>query len=184
MIRSFIVLVWNIIWFMWCFFCDTLDFMNKGWFKISALVIIPIFLFWLMFVNYLEPTQVGIARNIISGKMWLQKEGGFYITPPWVFVIRIPTHPMRVSMMSGGKGYSAKLVEFQSDYWREFVDVEGFRYYWWSNRFSINFGYTEEYRGIKDIFRGHAYGAKQYKFIKITEEYTDTLLNQQGKSIK
>ena len=147
-------------------------FKNK-WVILAWSNLFPLFLFWLMFVNYLEPTQVGIARNKISGKMWLQKDGGFYITPPWVFVMRIDTHPMRVSVMSAGKGYSSKLVQFQPEYWEEFVKVEGFRYYWWANRFSINFGYHEEYRGLKDIFRGHAYGAKQYSFLKILNEYEE-----------
>ena len=151
-----------------------IDVLKNKWVLLAIAVVVPVFLFWLMFVNYLEPTQVGIARNKISGKMWLQKDGGFYITPPWVFVMRIDTHPMRVSVMSAGKGYSSKLVQFQPEYWEEFVKVEGFRYYWWANRFSINFGYHEEYRGLKDIFRGHAYGAKQYDFLRTLNEYEET----------
>ncbi len=73
--------------------------------------------------------------------------------------------------MSAGRGYSAKLVQFQPDAWREFVAIEGFRYYWWANRFSLNFGYSEEYRGMRDILRGYAYSPKSYTFIKVLEEY-------------
>lgn len=145
-------------------------------YKLNKIILSSIFIlfsFYIMFVNYIEPNQIGIVRNIISGKMYVQEHGGFYFTAPWVFVIRVDTSPIRVSLMSGGKGYSSKLVQFQKEYWEEFVNIEGFRYYWWSNRFSINFGYTEEYRGMKDILRGHAYGAKQYKFIKTLMQYDE-----------
>ena len=70
-------------------------------------------------------------------------------------------------------GYSAKLIQFNPEYWREFVDVEGWRYYWLANRFSFNFGYEEEYRGMRDLMRGYAYSAKQYLFLNILKEYKE-----------
>ena len=103
--------------------------------------------------------------------MWIQKDGGWHFTLPWVFVSKIDTRPMRVAVTTSGHGYSAKLVRFNTDGWQEFVAIEGFRYYWWSNRFSINFGYDEEYRGMKDIMRGHAYSAKKYSFVDVITEY-------------
>lgn len=131
-----------------------------------------VLLFYLGFTNYTEPTEVGIARNMISGEMWLQEGGGWHITPPWVWVTCIDTRPMRVALMSAGRGYSAKLVQFKPGKWREFVATEGFRYYWWANRFSINLGYDEEYRGVRDIMRGYAYSAKPYPFIEVLAEYS------------
>ena len=131
----------------------------------------PIFLFYIGFVNHTEPTEIGIARNQVSGQMWIQEEGGIYITPPWVFVVVVDTRPVRVSVTSSGRGYSAKLVQFDKREWKEFVEVEGWRYYWWSNRLSFNFGYDQEYRGIKDLMRGYAYGAKRYPFIVVLQEY-------------
>ncbi len=121
-------------------------------------------------VNYNEPTQIGIARNMVSGEMW-EQGGGLHIKPPWVWVVRIDTRPVRVGVLSGGRGYSGKLVQFDKQHWREFVAVEGWRYYWFSNRISFNMSYDEEYRGMKDILRGYAYGAKKYPFIVILQEY-------------
>jgi hypothetical protein len=72
---------------------------------------------------------------------------------------------------SAGRGWSAKLVQFEPKAYQEFVATEGFRYYWWANRFSVNFGYRDEYRGIKDIFRGYAYSDKKYPFLTVLEEY-------------
>ncbi len=146
-------------------------FLRKPWIKKLRLVLRVIFLIWLAFLNYTEPTQVGVARNWFTGDMWLQKGGGWHFTVPWTWVARIDTRPVRVSVPSAGHGYSAKLVQFDPDNWKEFIQVEGWRYWWWSNRFSFNFGYKEEHRGMKDILRGHAYGAKQYYFVKLVSEY-------------
>ncbi len=108
--------------------------------------------------------------------MWLQDGGGVFISPPWVWVTRIDTRPVRVSVPSSGHGYSAKLVQFEKNGWEEFVAVEGWHFYWWANRFSINFGYKrgDEHRGMKDILRGYAYGSKKYSFFKVLKEYQET----------
>lgn len=130
-----------------------------------------IMFFYLGFLNYTEPTEVGIARDLLSGETWLQEGGGWHSTALWVQVACVDIRPMRVSVTSAGRGYNAKLVQFDVQHWKEFVETEGFRYYWWANRFSFNFGYDEEYRGVKDILRGYAYSSKHYSFIKILEEY-------------
>lgn len=127
-------------------------------------------LFYLGCLNHVEPSQVGLAKNIASGEVWVQP-AGWHLTPPWVMVARIDTRPVRVAVASSGRGYSAKLVRFVPEHYREFVAVEGFRYYWWDNRLSFNFGHDEEFRGLRDIMRGHAYGAVRYPFIEILDEY-------------
>ena len=137
----------------------------------AALATIPVYAFYLAFCNYLEPTQIGIVRNTISGEMWLQKGGGWFLTAPWTRVARVDTRPMRVAITTAGHGYSAKLVRFVPEHWKEFVATEGFHYYWWYNRISFNLGYGEEYRGMRDIMRGYAYGAKQYPFCEAISEY-------------
>lgn len=141
-------------------------------------VVIPataLLLSWLLyasFVTHNEPTELGIARNLVSGQMWLQEGGGFFVNPPWVWVARVDTRPVRVAVTSAGRGYSAKLVQFDKKGWKEFVALEGWRYYWLANRLSFNFGYDEEYRGMRDILRGYAYSPKNYPFLVVLEEYT------------
>lgn len=141
--------------------------------KRAAVLFLAIFVFWLGFLNYTEPTQIGVARNLATGKMWAQIGGGWHLTPPWVLVARIDTRPTRVSVDSAGHGFSAELVQFIPEQWEAFVNTEGFRYWWWANRISFNFGYENEHRGMKDILRGYAYSAKKYPFIKILTEYHD-----------
>ncbi|MEK6833084.1 MAG: hypothetical protein AABY32_03475, partial [Nanoarchaeota archaeon] len=96
---------------------------------------------------------------------------GWNLTAPWVYIPEIDTRPIRVEVSSAGHGFSAKLVQFNKEYWKEFVITEGVYYYWWANRISFNPGYDEEHRGIKDILRGYAYSSKKYPFINILAEY-------------
>lgn len=145
--------------------------LRKKRIAIPLSIALLLFLLYNGFVNYNEPTQIGIARNLVSGKMSLQEGGGFFFAPPWVWVARVDTRPMRIAVTSGGRGYSAKLVQFDKNYWEEFVATEGWRYYWLSNRISFNLSYDDEYRGMKDIMRGYAYSAKHYPFVVVLEEY-------------
>jgi hypothetical protein len=123
------------------------------------------------FLNHTEPTEAGIARNLLNGDVSLQSHAGWNLTPPWVLVAEIDTRPTRVCVTSSGRGFNCKLVQFQRQYFREFVATEGFRYYWWSNRISLNMGYHEEYRGMRDLLRGYGYSVKPYPFVRTLEEY-------------
>ncbi len=138
---------------------------------VPAGIIIFLLLLYNAFVNHNEPTEIGIARNLVSGEMWIQDGGGFYVNPPWVWVSRVDTTPMRLGVTSAGRGYSAKLVQFDKTHWKDFVEVEGWRFWWLSNRISFNFGYEEEYRGMRDIMRGYAYSPKKHLFLVVHAEY-------------
>lgn len=133
---------------------------------------IGLFIFYLGFVNFTDLNEVGIAYNRFNGDLWLQDTGGWKFNPPWVLVARVDTRPVRVCVTSAGRGFNCKLVQFQPKAYQIFVETEGFRYYWWANRFSFNSGYTEEYRGMKDLLRGYAFSAKKYPFLRVIGEYT------------
>lgn len=120
--------------------------------------------------NYLGYNEVGIARNYVTGALWLQ-ESGFHLTAPWTEVARVDTRPQRVCVTTAGRGFNCKLAQFEPSHYREFVAVEGFYYYWWANRFSFNSGYVDEYRGMKDLLRGYAYSVKPYPFVTVLREY-------------
>lgn len=125
-------------------------------------------MFYLAFVNHIEPAHVGIARDWVTGEMWLDHPG-WHITAPWVKVARIDARPTRVCITSASKARNCKLAQFEPSAWKEFVETEGFRYYWWANRFSFNCGYEEEYRGMKDILRGYAFSSVQFPFVTVQE---------------
>ncbi|MDD5050782.1 MAG: hypothetical protein PHV93_03520 [Candidatus Pacebacteria bacterium] len=142
----------------------------KRWHRILLWAVAVIIIVRYGFFNYTEPTELGVSRNWLTGEMWTT-QGGYQFIAPWIGVAHIDTRPVKVVVSSTGRGYSAKLVQFQPEHWREFVDTEGWRYYWWDNRFSINFGLNEECRGMESVLRGYAYSPKKYSFVKILEEY-------------
>ena len=128
------------------------------------------FLLYLACMNYLEPTEVGISWNNMTGEIELQQPG-WHLTAPWVQVARVDTRPMRVCLTSASRAFNCKLVQFVPREYRLFVETEGFHYYWWYNRISFNLGYGDEYRGMKDILRGYAYSSKQYPFVVVLRDY-------------
>lgn len=132
-------------------------------------VLLGFIFIYLPFLHYTEPTEVGIARNLVTGDLYLDAPG-WNVSAPWVAVAKIDVRPTRVCVTTAGRGFSCKLVQFHKDAYREFVQTEGFYYYWWANRISVNFGYGEEYRGVRDLLRGYAYGVMPYPFIKILQD--------------
>lgn len=142
---------------------------------IAGIVFFLTALFYITCVHYQEPNEVAIIWNRISGQSRLESNGGFKITPPWVAAAKIDIRPMRVCITSSSRSFNCKLIQFVPEVYEEFVQVEGFRYYWLSNRLSMNLGYSEEYRGMKDVLRGYAYSVKKYPFIKIIRDYEEEI---------
>jgi hypothetical protein len=128
---------------------------------------------YLAFVHYTEPYQAAIVWDRVSGELRLDDQAGFDVTAPWVAVSRIDTRPVRVCITSAGRGFNCKLVRFDPAAYKEFVAVQGFHYYWFANRFSFNSGYDDEYRGMKDLLRGYAFGVKKYPFVTVLKDSTE-----------
>ncbi|MBI5467316.1 MAG: hypothetical protein HY975_03865 [Candidatus Kerfeldbacteria bacterium] len=143
---------------------------RRTWVRRSVVALAVLTFFRVACLNYCEPTEIGVARNLITGHTWLVR-GGWTFKYPWVYIPHIDTRPMLVSVDSAGHGYSAKLVQFVPDEWESFVRTEGFYPWWLANRISFNCGYRHEHRGMKDILRGYAYGSKQYPFLRILNEF-------------
>lgn len=125
---------------------------------------------WLFLFHWTGIHEVGIRRNIFTGELSLDSTAGFEITAPWVQVSLIDTRPQRMCVECDCRSLSCKLVEFNPDGWKQFVENEGFRYYWLSNRISFNSGSDEEYRGMDWVIRGYAFSETAYPFIKIMKE--------------
>jgi len=126
---------------------------------------------YIALVNHVDQYEAGIAWNFATGQMWLQ-EPGFHWTAPWTRVSTVDTRPQRVCITSGSHAaFNCKLVQFELTAWQQFVATEGLRYYWFSNRFSLNTGYREEYRGFRDILRGYAFSAQRYPFVTVLHDF-------------
>ena len=108
---------------------------------LSSFPILSLIIFYVGFVNHIEPNQIGLARNHASGETWVQT-ASWHLTPPWVWVSRVESNPIRVGVPTAGRGFSAKLVRFLPEKADDFLNREGWRYYWWDNRISFNFGHS------------------------------------------
>lgn len=128
-----------------------------------------LFLSYLLFFHYTSQHEVGLVMNKLNGEVYIDTPG-IHLTPAWFKVSKIDKRPQRVCISSTSKTVTCKLVVFEKNYFQEFVKREGFRYYWWDNRFSFNSGHSEEYRGIRDVLRGYAFSNAKLKFLKILEE--------------
>jgi hypothetical protein len=134
--------------------------------KYVYIFLISFSFFYFFCFHYINVHEVGIRRNIFSGKMDIDKSAGMYLSPPWVQVSKIDTRPNRICIECGCRNLTCVLVSFNPDGWKDFVEKEGFSYYWWSNRFSYNSSHKNEYRGVIDILRGYSFDNTNYEFIK------------------
>lgn len=133
---------------------------------------VALFLPYLGCVHYTSLGTVGLERNQVTGVISLDHPG-WNFTPPWVWVAKLDVRPQRVCLTTTARAFNCRLVQFNPAAAQEFVATEGWRYYWWSNRFSWNTGYDEEYRGWRDVLRGYAYGSKPYPFVTVLREYQE-----------
>lgn len=124
-----------------------------------------VFCIYLSTVSYTDITKVSLIRNHITGEVRLDSLNGIKFTAPWVSVSRIPVNPFKVCITSASRNLNCKLVKFNPTNWKELVAREGFRYYWLDNRISINMGYSEEYRGFRDLLRGYSFDENPLPFI-------------------
>lgn len=139
--------------------------------RFPAILILILSSFYLGWFYHIEPFWVAIVRNRFSGQVEIDSVPGFKIRAPWVSAAQIDTRPIRVCVTSAGRVSNCKLVQFNVSGWQEFVKIEGFHYYWWSNRVSFNGGYSDENRGMKDLLRGYAFGSQTYPFVTVLRHY-------------
>ena len=142
---------------------------DNKWIKKSLIVFFCLFVSYIMFYHHTESYEWCITRNVITGEMKPDQHSGFHFTAPWVLASKIDTRPRKVCIASASRNMNCRLVQFDTTYWKELVQYEGFHYYWWYNRISFN-GSQETYRGVDNLLLGHAYGATRGKFVKILQE--------------
>ena len=122
-------------------------------------------MFWLFFIHYNDSHHVSVSRNFITGEVKLDTTKGIKFSHAWVQVIKFDTRPFRVCLDCSCSNINCRLVSFNPSGWKDFIDREGIKYFWFKNRISFNSGQKQEYRGIKHVLRGYSYD-QNYSFIK------------------
>ena len=131
-----------------------------------------VFMFYLAFYHYTDNYEFGLTYNLFTGEVKPDRHTGHHLTYPWVLETSIDIRPQRVCITSASRNINCRLVQFDTSEYRELIRREGFRYYWWYNRFSFNSG-QETYRGVTNLLLGHAYGANRCPCVKILQEVGD-----------
>lgn len=140
----------------------------------AKIVLTCVISFWIFFympcIYHIDTNELGVEWNPIKGELRADSVPGYYVSAPWERVSKIDLRPQRVTISTTANCLNYKLVAFDRRYWREFVNTQGFGYWWWNNRLSFNAGYGEESRGFKDVMRGYAYSRSRYKFVILLKE--------------
>lgn len=131
-----------------------------------------LFLFYLSCYHYTDQYQFGLTFNFVTGEVKPDGHSGHHFSPPWVQATKIDTRPQRVCIVSASRNLNCRLVQFDTSKWEDLIKWEGFHYYWWYNRFSLNSG-QESYRGVKNLLLGHAYGQNRCDCVKVLQEIGD-----------
>jgi|GEM_PF-2935942 len=137
---------------------------------------VSLFSIWVFCFHYTNVSQVAITRNVFTGVANIDSVSGFNFTTPWVQVARLDTRPHRVCIECDCRWMKCELVTFDPSGWSELVEREGFRYYWWSNRFSFNSGHKQTYRGLIDVLRGYSFD-DGHSFLKTLRPKSQGLRN-------
>jgi hypothetical protein len=135
----------------------------------SLAIFFTVFFFWLFFIHYNNTHHVSVARNFFTGKLKMDSTAGIKFSAPWVQVIKFDTRPFKVCVDCSCANVNCKLIAFDPNGWADFLNREGFNYFWFKNRISFNSGQSIEYRGIRHVLRGYAFDVK-YSFIKQLDE--------------
>jgi hypothetical protein len=80
------------------------------------------------------------------------------------------TKPRNLCVECNCKTLNCVLVQFNKKYTIEFIEREGFRYYWLDNRISFNSGANREYRGLDYVLRGYAFDAQKQPFMDLIKD--------------
>ncbi len=136
---------------------------HRIWFIMGGFVL---FLYMSCF-HWTGVHEIGIRRNMFTGEISLDSVAGPELSWPWVQVSLIDVRPQRLCIECGCKTINCRLVSFNPEGWREFTVREGFRYWWWANRFSFNTGAEREYRGMDWIMRGYGFDSADLPFVTV-----------------
>jgi hypothetical protein len=137
--------------------------MNSKYLLVSSFILV----FWVFFFHYTPQGIATLDRNIFTGKVVLNKKLGMNFSMPWIQSTKIDLRPTKYCIECSCSNMVCVLVSFDEAGLVEFIQNEGWSYYWLRNRLSFNMGYKNEWRGWKSVIRGYSFdNEKDWKFIK------------------
>lgn len=133
---------------------------------LGVLLILAI-IFRIGFVTFVDNYELGYSYNSITGDMKLLDRQGYIFAFPFVMNVHtIDLRPTQVCINANSRVLNCKLVQFNPDGWKLFVDWHGRDDYYNSNMNSPTSG------NLNQILMSYAYEGtgKEYPFLKILRE--------------
>lgn len=135
---------------------------------LCGLALIGLIIFRVMFVSYIDNTEMGFQFDKRTGVLSKIKTTGYYVHAPIVVAVNtIDLKPVQVCINANSRVSNCKLVEFDTTGWRMFVNMHGRRDY---ENGTIG---GEVIKGsLSDILLSYAYDGSntKYPFLKIKSE--------------
>jgi hypothetical protein len=125
--------------------------------------------FWIIFIHYTPQGKATLDRNIFTGEVVLNKKLGINFTWPWIQSTKVDLRPTKYCIDCACSNMVCVLstVNFDEEGLKEFIQQEGWSYYWLRNRISFNLGHKMEWRGFESVIRGYSFDeTKEWKFIQ------------------
>lgn len=97
---------------------------------------------WLLCLNHVDINEIGVAYSSVSGKVWIQRTPGWYITSPLVRVAYLSTLPKKVAIPSDARVINTKIVRFDPRGVDEYIRMQGFEWGMDSSQENILMGYA------------------------------------------
>ncbi len=128
-------------------------------------LLVGLLLFWLLFLNHVSISHVGIAYDSRNGELTAQTNAGWYLTAPFVRVSEVSTLPARISIdgrFPSAVAINDKIVRYvlNQESIKELVKYEGFHYQYWPQNLIP-----------------YAYSGKKYSFFEIVQESQPSVTN-------
>lgn len=134
-------------------------------------VIVVLLMIYMFSFNYVSVGECTISKNIFNNNIELDTVSGFKFSAPWILKSNLDTRPRRVCVECDCRNKTCVLISFNPNGYKDFVQREGWNYYWWRNRFSINLGHDSESRGLYDILRSYAFDGNEYSFLEVKSSF-------------
>lgn len=132
-----------------------------GWWtgSIIAILLVPLVLFRMTFVNFIDNYQIGYKFDKRDGKVMVLSETGYVVTLPYlVSVHTVDLRPMQVCINANQRVLNCKLVQFDKAGLDLFLSWHG----------------RTDYDGVNlnEILKSYAYdgSGKNYPFLTIIRE--------------
>lgn len=123
---------------------------------VAGVVVAFVLAFYIFDLNHIGINDVGVAYNSWNGELTTQTNAGWYVTSPFVEVVRLSTLPQKIVLPTMANVIDMKIVKLRKEKVVDFVKLQGFSY-------NLN-------PWLDNILIGYVFSGQKYDFIEIVQD--------------